>query len=150
MRRFWRAIARRLRSSAASGRGLLDAGFLWQGDRDLVEADGVVKDQLVERRLPECCLRGDMPHSLGIRPWAVETREVAGPQEIAQAYLGHPPKPALFLDLEREENLALDEFARLVGEHDIGFEDAGGRSAKIVFAVEAPEQEWHPPDTCLF
>src|SRR5262245_21480673 len=80
--------------------------LLRQCDGNLVEADGVVKDQLVERRFPEGRLGRDMPHRLGVRPGAVETREVAGPQKIAQSDLGHPPKPTFFLDLEGEEDLA--------------------------------------------
>src|SRR5262249_38243543 len=91
-----------------------------------------------------------MPHRLGVRPGAVETREVAGPQEIAQADFWHAAKPALLLDLESKENLAPDELGRLVGKRDIGLEDAGSRPAKIVFPVKAPEQERHPPDPGLF
>src|SRR5215469_14741154 len=110
-------------------------------DRDLVEADRVVEDQLVECRLPERRLRRSMTHRPGIRPRAVETREIAGPQKIAQTDLGHAPKPAFFLDLEGEEDLAFDKLGRFLGECHIGLEDAGRRSAEIVFAVEAPEQE---------
>src|SRR5271167_184811 len=86
-----------------------------QGDRDFVEAHRVFEDQLVERRFPESRLRRSVSHRLGMRPWAVETREVAGPQEVAQANFGHAPETALLFYLEREEDLALDELGRLVG-----------------------------------
>src|SRR5271169_2795643 len=91
-----------------------------------------------------------MSHRLGIRPRAVETREVAGPEEIAQANLGHAPKATLFFDLEGKEHLAPDELGRLVGQRNVGLEDAARRSAEIVLAVEAPEQERYPADACLF
>ncbi len=51
--------------------------------RDLVEAHRVFEDQLVERRFPECRFSRSMSHRLGVRPRAVETREVAGPQKVA-------------------------------------------------------------------
>src|ERR1700736_22299 len=99
--------------------GLRVGSPLWQRDRDLVEAHGVFKDQLVESLLPESRLRRGVSHRLGVWPGAVETREVARPEEVTQTDFGHAPETALFLDLEREENLALDELARLVGQRDV-------------------------------
>src|SRR5690348_6809305 len=115
--------------------------LLRQGDRDLVEAYRVFEDQLVEGCLAECRLRRGVSHCLGMRPRAVETREVAGPQEIAQADLGHAPKTALLLDLEGEEHLTLDILGRHVGQRDVGLEDAALRAAEIIFPVEAPIEE---------
>src|SRR5215469_9208237 len=86
-----------------------------------------------------------MPRRFRMRPWAVETGEVARPQEVAEADLGHAPETALFLDFERKKDLAPYEFARLIGQRDVGREDAGGRPAELVLAVEAKEQERHPP-----
>src|SRR5205807_704562 len=65
--------------------GLLGGLLLRQGDRDLVELGGVLEDQLVERRLAERRLAGGMAHRLGMRPRAVETGKVAGPQEVLVA-----------------------------------------------------------------
>src|SRR6516165_10031979 len=121
-----------------------------QGDWNLVEAYRVFENQSVERRFTESRLRGSVSHRLGVRPRAVETREVAGPQEVAQANLGHAPETALFLDLEGEEDLALDELGRLVGKRDVGLEDGSDGPAEIVLPVEAPEQKRDPPDTGLF
>src|SRR5260370_37937923 len=94
---------------------LRDGSLLRQCDRDLVEGHGVFKDQLVESLLPESRLRRGMSHRLAVWPGAVETREIAGPEGVTEADFGHPPKTALFLNLEREENLTLDELARLAG-----------------------------------
>src|SRR5258708_39225470 len=91
-----------------------------------------------------------MSHRFRVRPGAVETREVAGPQEVAHTDLGHAAETTLLLDLEGEEKLAPDEFARLVRERDIGRKDAARRPAEFVLAVEAPEHEGHPADAGLF
>src|ERR1700736_92369 len=115
--------------------GLRVGSPLWQRDRDLIEAHGVFKDQLVESLLPESRLRRGVSQRLGVWPGAVETGEITGPQEVAETDFRHAPKTALFLDLEREENLALDELARLVGKRDVGLEDAGRWPAEIVLAV---------------
>src|SRR5271163_1111669 len=136
--RFGRALALCLRSVSR------------QCDRDLVEAHRVLEYQLIERRFPESRLCWSVSHRLGIWPRAVETGEVAGPQEVAQANFGHAPETTLLLDLEREEDLAPDELCRLVGKRDVGLEDGGGRPAEIVLAVEAPEQKRDPPDPRLF
>src|SRR6266480_484644 len=136
---------------------LLERGFasskralLRQCDRNPVQAHGVVEDQLVERFFPERRLRRSMSHLLRVRPRAVQTREVAGPQEVAHSDFGHTPEAALLLDLESEEELASDELARLVGKRDVGLEDAIGRIAEFVFPVKAPEQKRDPPDPGLF
>src|SRR5258708_13304867 len=91
-----------------------------------------------------------MSHRFRVRPGAVETREVAGPQEVAHADLGHAAETALFLDLEGEEELAPDELARLVRQRDIGRKDAARRPAEFVLAVKAPEHEGHPADARFF
>src|SRR6266403_458230 len=136
-------------SSPETCSALRERSPLRQRDRDLVEAHGVFKDQLVESLLPESRLRRGVSHRLGVWPGAVETREIAGPEEVAVTDFGHAPKTALFLDLEREENLALDELARLVGKRDVGLEDRGRWPAEIILTVEAPEHERHPTDAGL-
>src|SRR5438105_11092730 len=85
-----------------------------------------------------------------MRPRAVEPGEVAGPKEIREADFGHAPKAAPFLHLEGEEELPFDELGGLLGQLDVGLEYTAVRSAELVFAVEAPEQERHPADAGLF
>src|SRR5215471_20807390 len=99
------------RGGSALGDGLLSR----QRHRDVVEAHRIFEHQAVERGLAEGRLRRGMPRRFRMRPWAVETREVARPQEVAEADLGHAPEAALFLHFERKEDLPPYKFAGLVG-----------------------------------
>src|SRR6266851_10171618 len=129
---------------------LLGGLLLRQGDRDLVEVRGVLEDQLVEGGLAERRLAGGVAHRPGMRPWAVETGEVAGPQEIAVSHFRHATEAALFLDLEGEEDVALHDFARHARQRDVGLENPVLRSAELVLAVKPPEHEGDPADAGLF
>src|SRR4051812_49829312 len=91
-----------------------------------------------------------MAHRRRVRPGAVETREVARPQEIACSDLGYPPEPRFLLDLEGEKDLFADKFARFLRERDVGREDAALRAAEFVLPVEPPEQERDPAHAGLF
>src|ERR1700739_1524449 len=124
--------------------------LLGRCDRDLVKVHCVFKDQLVEGFPPESGLCGGVPHSLGVRPRAVETRKVTGPEEVAETDFGNSAETAFFPDLEGEKALPLHKFARLVGERDVGLEDPVGGLAEFVFPVKSPEHERHPTDTRLF
>src|SRR5215831_1185471 len=83
-------------------------------DRDLVEVHGILEDEPVERVCAERRLGRRMALGLRVRPRAVETGEVAGPQEIAEADFRHAAEPAFFLDLEGERDLPFDKLTRLV------------------------------------
>src|SRR6266849_9544187 len=69
--------------------GLGARTLLRQCDRNLVQVDRVVEDQLMERLFPESRLCRSMSHRLGVWPRAVEPGEVAGPKEIREADFGH-------------------------------------------------------------
>src|SRR5713226_1755178 len=103
------------RESGPEARGplvLLGGLLLRLRHRDLVEVRGVFEDQLVEGGLAERRLAGRVAHHLRMRPRAVETGEVAGPQEIAVSHFRDAAETALFLDLEGEEDVLFDDFAR--------------------------------------
>src|SRR5205085_3545617 len=85
---------------------------LRQRDRYLVEVHGILEDQLVERRLAERRLGRRVAFGFRVRPGAVEAGEVAGPQEIAKPDFRDAAEAALLLDLEGEEDVTPDEFAR--------------------------------------
>jgi hypothetical protein len=55
----------------------------WRRDGNLVETHRILEDQLVQRLLAERRFSRRMALCLGVRPGAVEPREVAGPQEVA-------------------------------------------------------------------
>src|SRR5262249_16276035 len=129
--------------------GLREGASWWRSDGNLVQAHRVLEDELVERRLAERRFRRRVPLRLGVRPGAIEPREVARPHEVLQTHLGDAAEPTLLLDLEGEVDLALHELTRPVRQRDVGREDAARRSAEIVLAVEAPEQERHPADAGL-
>src|SRR5215831_18268990 len=145
--------SRSMSASVASATGAslsLGNGMGSSLHRNLVETHGVSEDHLLERRFPERCLHRSMAHLPGVRPGTIEAGEVAGPEEILHTHLGHAPKAAFLLDLEREEDLTLHELGRLVGQHDVGAEDARGWTAPVILAIEAPEQERDPTRTRLF
>jgi hypothetical protein len=72
------------------------------------------------------------------------TTKSSGIGEVPYTHLRHTPKTALFLDLEREENLTLHERGGLVRKQDVRRKDPGRGIAPIVLTVEAPEQK-RPP-----
>jgi hypothetical protein len=61
---------------------LRECSLLRQCDRNLVQVHSVFEDQLVERLIPESRLHRSMSHRLGVRPGAVHTGEVTGPEEV--------------------------------------------------------------------
>src|SRR3954453_1948275 len=132
--------------AASAGRALR----LRYRHRYLIELDRVLERELVERRFSERRLGGGMAQRLRVRPRAVETGKVAGPQEIVDSDLGHAPEAGFFLDLEREVDLFADEIARFLRERDVGRKHAAFLAAKFVLPVEPPEQERDPADAGLF
>src|SRR2546430_14962612 len=99
----------------------------------------------MEHLFPERCLHRRMAHRLGMRPGTVQTGKITGPEEVPYTHLRHAPKPALFLDLEREEDLTLHELRGLVRQQDVGLKDPGGGTPPALLPVEPPEQKRHPP-----
>ncbi|MBV8935521.1 MAG: ATP-binding protein, partial [Alphaproteobacteria bacterium] len=110
-------------SSGGAGSTLRDGLLSRQRHRNVVEAHGIFEHQPVERGLAEGRLRRSMPLRFGMRPRAVETGEIARPQEVAEADLRHAPETALLLDLKCKEDLASHEFTGLVGQRNVGRED---------------------------
>src|SRR2546430_17164262 len=98
----------------------------------------------MEHLFPERCLHRRMAHRLGMRPGTVQTGKITGPEEVPYTHLRHAPKPALFLDREREEDLTLHEPRGLVRQQDVGLKDPGGAPAPVVATVDAPAQKPHP------
>src|SRR5262249_9652444 len=89
----------------------------------LVQADSVFEDELVEGLLPQGRVHRRMSHFLGAWPGAVEPGEVTGPEKVSQPDLRRTAKPALFLHLEREEDLTLHELGWLVRKKNVAPKD---------------------------
>src|SRR5262249_40166104 len=93
--------------------------------RNLVQADSIFEDELVQGVLPQGRVHRRMSHLPGAWPRAVEPGKVTRPEKVSQPDLRQTTKPALFLHLEREEDLTLHELGWLVRKKNVGPKNTG-------------------------